>query len=358
VTVDLLTTGIDVPKIENLVFVRRVSSRILYDQMLGRATRPCPEISKETFRIFDAVGIYDALQSMTDMKPVVVNPKLTITQLLEQFAGVVDPTHRSQLRDEILVKLRRTIGKLTAEAQEAYESAAGEQIQTTVGRLQNEPLYIMAHWIKSKPGIGPILDGKSDTGKSIPLPISEHPDRLVGTVTGYGTTTKPEDFLSAFEDFVRENVNKVAALQAVVQRPRELRRDDLKALRMEFDRQGFSEANLRTAWKQAKNEDIAASIVGFIRKAALGDPLVPWADRVNAAMNRITKRGAWSKPQRQWLERIGKAVALVGVADRALLDEGQFRQVTGGFDRMNRIFDGKLETILGDINDEVWSKSA
>src|SRR5205085_12598069 len=40
VTVDLLTTGVDVPEICNLVFLRRVNSRILFDQMLGRATRP------------------------------------------------------------------------------------------------------------------------------------------------------------------------------------------------------------------------------------------------------------------------------------------------------------------------------
>lgn len=39
VTVDLLTTGIDVPQIVNLVFIRRVNSRILYEQMLGRGTR-------------------------------------------------------------------------------------------------------------------------------------------------------------------------------------------------------------------------------------------------------------------------------------------------------------------------------
>jgi type I restriction enzyme, R subunit len=120
----------------------------------------------------------------------------------------------------------------------------------------------------------------------------------------------------------------------VVQRPRELTRESLKAVRMELDRLGFSEAALRSAWKQAKNEDIAASIVGFIRQAALGDPLVPWADRVKAAMERIMRRGTWTAPQRQWLERIGKAVVQVGVADRAVLDEGQFRQVTGGFDRL------------------------
>jgi type I restriction enzyme, R subunit len=49
VTVDLLTTGIDVLKICNLVFIRKVNSRILYEQMLGRATRRCDEINKEIF---------------------------------------------------------------------------------------------------------------------------------------------------------------------------------------------------------------------------------------------------------------------------------------------------------------------
>jgi type I restriction enzyme R subunit len=326
--------------------------------MLGRATRPCPEISKETFHIFDAVGIYDALQPLTAMKPVVVNPKVTITQLLEKFARVTDAAHRALLRDEIRVKLRQRLAKLTPDALEAYQNVAGEPLKTTLNRMQHEPPDAMAKWVKDKAGIGPILDWRPESGKPIPLPISEHPDQIVSVTDGYGGTTKPEDFLSSFAQFVRDNVNKVAALQAVVQRPRGLTRADLKALRAEFDRQGFSEAALRHAWKQAKNEDIAATIVGFIRQAALGDALVPWPDRVKAALGRITKRGTWSEPQRKWLERIGKAVAHVGVADRAVLDEGEFRAAMGGFDRLNRVFGGRLESILGDINEELWRKSA
>jgi type I restriction enzyme R subunit len=358
VTVDLLTTGIDVPKIVNLAFIRRVNSRILYEQMLGRATRLCPEIGKETFRIFDAVGIYDALQPLTAMKPVVVNPKVTMTQLLEEFARVTNSAHRALLRDQILVKLRQRLGKLTPEAEEAYQKAAGEPLKTTIDRLQHEPLDGMVKWIKHKPVIGPILDWQPESGQSIQLIISEHADKVISVTTEYETTKRPEDFLSSFAQFVRDNVNKLVALQAVVQRPRELTRADLKTLRAEFDRQGFSEAKLRHAWKQAKNEDIAASIVGFIRQAALGDPLVPWPDRVKAAMSRVTKQGTWSEPQRKWLERIGKAVAQVGVADRAVLDEGQFREEMGGFTRLNRIFDGRLDAILGDINEELWRKSA
>ena len=37
-----------------------MNSRILYEQMIGRATRQCPEIGKEVFRIFDAVDLYVA----------------------------------------------------------------------------------------------------------------------------------------------------------------------------------------------------------------------------------------------------------------------------------------------------------
>ena len=69
VTVDLLTTGIDVPEISNLVFIRRVNSRILYEQMLGRATRKCDEIGKEIFHIFDAVDLYRHLADVSTMKP-------------------------------------------------------------------------------------------------------------------------------------------------------------------------------------------------------------------------------------------------------------------------------------------------
>ncbi len=55
------------------MFLRRVNSRILYDQMIGRATRRCDEIGKEAFQIYDAVDLYPNLQAMTEMRPVVVN---------------------------------------------------------------------------------------------------------------------------------------------------------------------------------------------------------------------------------------------------------------------------------------------
>ena len=50
-TVDLLSTGVDVPEVRNIVFFRYVSSPISFYQMVGRGTRLTPE--KLMFRIYD-----------------------------------------------------------------------------------------------------------------------------------------------------------------------------------------------------------------------------------------------------------------------------------------------------------------
>ncbi len=53
VTVDMLSTGVDIPALEYIVFLRPVKSRILWEQMLGRGTRKCDEIGKTHFVLFD-----------------------------------------------------------------------------------------------------------------------------------------------------------------------------------------------------------------------------------------------------------------------------------------------------------------
>ncbi len=83
----------------------------------------------------------------------------------------------------------------------------------------------------------------------------------------------------------RNNQNQIAALTVVVQRPRDLTRQQLKELRLLLDSAGYSEATLRATWRDATNEGIAASIIGFIRQAALGDALIPYPERVDRAMN-------------------------------------------------------------------------
>jgi type I restriction enzyme, R subunit len=214
----------------------------------------------------------------------------------------------------------------------------------------------LSRWLSSRSGICPILDWQGD-GDGPPrfMPISHHPDALLSVARGYGEAKKPEDFLDSFQAYVRDNINTLAALKLVVQRPRDLTRADLRALRMALDQKGYSEANLRRAWIDAKNVDIAASIIGFVRQAALGDPLVPYADRVKGAMQRVLEGRKWTDPQKRWLRRIAEQVETEFVVDRDALDREPFA-ADGGFARLNKVFDGELEGVLSGINEEMWKK--
>ena len=102
------------------------------------------------------------------------------------------------------------------------------------------------------------------------------------------------------------------------------------------------------------NEDIAASIIGFIRQAALGDALVSYEQRVDRAIAKILALRAWTPPQRKWLTRIAKQLKVETIVDKEALNRGEFKTQGGGFTRINKIFDGQLSAILIEINGELW----
>ena len=119
-------------------------------------------------------------------------------------------------------------------------------------------------WFKRHPGIGEILDRKSDRAPD-PIYISEHPDELVSIERGYGQAIKPKDYIDEFARFIKSHQDEIPALLTVMTRPRELTRKQLRELALELDRAGFSEKNLAIAWREMTNQDIAARIVGFLR---------------------------------------------------------------------------------------------
>lgn len=352
VTVDLLTTGIDVPAITNLVFVRRVNSRILYDQMIGRATRRCDEIGKEYFRIFDAVDIYANLQEMTDMRPVIVNPALTFATLLGDLERAATEDDRAFVRNQIVVKLRQRLKHLDPARREALETVLGPLTALPDRLKAANPVETLALF-RQHPSLAGILDAVKPTVRDGGVFISEHPDELVTIEDDFGGRASPADYIESFEAFVRTNMNAIPALIAATQRPRELTRAALKELAVMLDEKGFSEASLRQAYGRARNADIAAHIIGFVRQAAIGDPLVPYETRVDNGVQRILTSRTWTATQRQWLTRIGRALKAQPVGDPVLLAEPLFAQA-GGFDTVDRAFDHGLGEVLKDLNTAIW----
>lgn len=365
VTVDLLTTGIDVPEICNLVFLRQVNSRILFDQMLGRATRLCDfdGEAKDSFRVFDAVRIFEAIGDMTEMRPVVVNPKISFRQLESEIAQASSDEARELLREQFLAKLQVKRRYLKGQTAEDFETRAGMSPDAFIRRLRALDVSEVAAWFTQHPDLGEILDRKTH-GNGQPLYVSDHPDTFLRADRGYGQASKPQDYLDAFKTFITTQGNALPALVAVLTRPRDLTRKQLKELILTLDQAGFSEARLATAWREMSNQDIAARIVGYIRQAALGDALLPYSERVDRALQTLltTPPGGkpWTQPQRDWLRRIAAQTKANLLVDRAALDDPDllFRREGGGFTRLDKVFNGQLQPVLDAFNDALWAQPA
>lgn len=352
VTVDLLTTGVDVPKICNLVFLRRVNSRILFEQMLGRATRLCPEISKGPFRIYDAVDIYKQLELVNTMKPVVTKVDISFSELEQEMIQTTEPDLQDFAKKQFIAKLQVKRNYLSDEQSDKFETIVGKNPQDFAKELKTMSLEKVAEWFTAHQGLGELLDQKvtGQGGSSKPsVVLHDGDDEVTIITTGYGDGQKPEDYLNAFKDFVNANSNRLIAIQTVVQKPWALTRQSLKELAVELERNSFREKDLQTAWQEVKQEDIAARIIGFIRQAAIGEALIPWEQRVDNALEAILNRQPWTTPQKQWLELIAKQMNATTIVDEAALNHGIFKH-QGGSQRANKLFKQPIGEVLEQFN--------
>lgn len=355
VTVDLLTTGVDIPKICNLVFLRRVNSRILFEQMLGRATRLCDEIGKGPFRIYDGVDIYKQLEKVNTMKPVVTKVDVTFSELEQELTQTSDAGLHDLARNQFVAKLQVKRRHLSDSQQEKFEIVVGKSPAEFVKELKGMPINQVAEWFTNNPGLGEILDETmTSTGGAKPIVLSDADDQVVNVTTGYGDGQKPEDYLKAFKQFVNANSNRLIAIQTVVQKPWALSRRDLKALALELEKNHFREKDLQVAWSEVKNEEITARIIGFIRQAALGEALLPFEQRVDQALEKILNSQPWKTPQKQWLETIAKQMKATTIVDEAALEEGFFKH-QGGIQRANKLFKKPIVEVLQEFNRALWS---
>ena len=357
VTVDLLTTGIDVPEITTLVFMRRVKSRILFEQMLGRATRLCPEIRKTHFEIFDPIGVYESLDPVNTMKPVVVNPTTTFEELIHGLITLPTEQQKKNQIDMIIAKLQRKKRKLTGKTMDHFIDLSGGKDPTQfIKELQSMSIEVAQKHILKNKRLFEMLNEGSD-GPTKPVVVSNKKDKLISHTRGYGKAEKPEDYLVEFKTFIQNNVDKIAALNIVCTRPKELTRDALKSLKLELDRNKFTELKLNSAWKELKNEDMTADIITFIRQQAIGSPLISHEERIKNAVNKLKKNHNFSQMERDWLGRIEAHLLHESIVDKETFDTGAFK-TKGGYKVINKIFQNKLDEIVSELNDylyEDWS---
>ena len=349
VTVDLLTTGVNVPAITNLVFMRCTNSRILYEQMLGRATRKCDVIGKECFKIFDAVGIYNKLKDFSQMQTV-SNPKIPFVQLVSEF-DYIESNRRKRLQvEQIIAKLHRKKGMLDTEQLDMFKQLTCNRTPNElVSDLREAKLSESIEQIKELGDLWPYLDNVKPL-HSKKIYYSEHADAFKELRRGYGKDNqKPEDYIESFKEFITENRNEIVALNVLYNKPTELDRKSLKELKMKLSLNGFNETSLNTAWKKMTNKEIAADIIAYIRTFAMGLPMETPEERIKRAIQKVKNLHQWSKIQLNWIDRFEKQLKAETILRKEDLDEEPFKEV-GGFNRLNKIFNNQLDEVLHIIN--------
>ncbi|KIL07342.1 type I restriction enzyme EcoKI subunit R [Clostridium botulinum] len=348
VTVDLLSTGIDVPRIDKIVFLRRVKSRILYEQMLGRATRLCDEIEKTHFEIFDCVRLYEALKDVTNMKPVAASANTSFKILKETLERTDDIEEKKETIKKVIAKLQRKKKLLKDDEKLIFKSLCNDKNpEEFIKELKEANIDESVYQVVNNNKLIGYLDEKSQSEEIII--VTDRKDKVVSHTRGYGSGKKPEDYLEEFQKYIDENKNIIPALEVVCTRPQELTKESLRQLRAILDKNGFSEEYLKTAWKDLRHEEIVADIIAFIRQQALGSPLESNEERVKRAVARIKREYYLTKPQENWMNRIEKVMLKEVVIDKETFDTGSFKAQGGGFTRLNTIFGGKLEEIINKV---------
>ncbi|WP_270248325.1 type I restriction-modification system endonuclease [Lactobacillus johnsonii] len=352
VTVDLLTTGVDVPEITNLVFLRRVQSRILYEQMLGRATRLCPEIHKSVFNIYDAVGIYDAMNKVTNMKPVVKNVSHDVHYFIDQKHQFEINDNFKQYQIDMTAAIDRKIKRMNDSKRKEFERLTEinsiDQWARDLPRLNNQEF--LKEWKNFEQ-----LDRLS-TGSQKQY-ISNEPDEYLGVERGYGQgNSNPEDYIESFNKFIKENVNEIPALQIVATRPKDLTYDELKKIKLELEKKGFKENDLQTAWKNANQVQTTADIISFIRQAAVGSELVDHNVRIHNAMQKVYGMADWNMVQKSWLKKIENQLlssTVLGPNAETAFSSNYFKR-QGGYKQMRKIFSDNADKIIYVLNENLY----
>ena len=188
VTVDLLTTGVDVPEITALVFMRFVRSRILFEQMIGRATRLCPKINKESFEVYDPVGVFDFFTEVSEMVPIVVNPTTTLEDIINGFEHTEDTELIAKYTQQLLGRLQRRTKNISQQDFDYFCSLSqGVSPKDFLATLKNTPTEQVKTFIKENvKAIACLFYSHPKTVKY--KYISDKPDEVREHYVGYGKT--------------------------------------------------------------------------------------------------------------------------------------------------------------------------
>ena len=363
VTVDMLSTGVDIPDLEFIVFLRPVKSRILFEQMLGRGTRKGQNYpDKSHFTVFDCfdgtlLEYFQNASAFTREPP--DKPTRTVKEVVDDIWANKDRHYNVGC---LVKRLQRVDKEMSGEAREQFApfvpdgdlAAFASKLREAVTKNFNETMKLLRN------------EAFQELLVNYPRPkrgFVVAPEAL-DTVTsrwlirdGTGKEHQPADYLKLFAEYVRTNPDEVTAIRVLAERPADWGTEPLAELRKKLatTKERFTEENLQKAHAGAYNKPLA-DIISMVKHAAdESAPLLTAGERVDTALARLSARKTFTADAGPWLNRIREHL----VANLSIeKDDFEFVPIfsrDGGWAPANKAFEGKLEAFLCELNEAIAS---
>ncbi len=353
VSVDMLSTGVDIPALEFIVFLRPVKSRILWEQMLGRGTRLCPDINKEKFTVFDCFDgtliEYFKQVSNFDFSEIGSDP-IPVEEVIRR---INDNQERDYNVNVFVKRIRRIEKTISSEGRKQFEAfipdgdfgkfadgfkdAVKNNFTTTMKLLNNKDFQkLLLNYKRAKSVFYVAHNVHDDISSQM---VFEAGDKYL----------KPIEYLEAFAQFVKENKHKIEAMKIVLERPKEWKTEVLRELRVELLKNHFPEASLKRA-AQLVHKKHLPDIISLIKSAASNEVLLEVTERIEKAILSLFGSKTLTTEQTAWVQYIKEHLIQNLTLDKEDFDYSPILERHGGWGRFRKVFNEEAETIIQQIN--------
>ncbi len=361
VSVDMLTTGVDIPDLEYIVFLRPVKSRILFEQMLGRGTRKGERFpDKSHFTIFDC---FDGtlLEYFRKATAITAEPP---EKEVRMIAEIIEDIWSNRDRDYnircLVRRLQRIDKQMSGEARELFAAyiPAGDMARFAAelsNVLRNDFTGTMA--LLRKPVFQELLVKYPRAQRTfvVAYEVQDNVCSAWMVRDALGNESKPEDYLAAFARFVKENPAEIEAIEILLDRPQRWGTQALGELRQKLSvtPQRFTVENLQKA-HEVRYHKALVDVISMVKHAAREqEPLYTASERVQRAFENVTAGKQFTDEQQKWLERIREHLIANLSIDREDFEVVPIFTHYGGWGRADRAFNNQLNEILRDLNEAV-----
>lgn len=355
VTVDMLSTGVDIPALEFIVFLRPVKSRILWEQMLGRGTRLCPDINKSKFVVFDCfdgslIRYFKSASSFALEPPRAV--PLRLPEIIENIWQNVDRTYHIQVLAKRLLRIDKD---MNADARTQFaawiaDGDLGAYARELPQRLKQD--FAGAMKLLRIPDFQRLLVEYPRAKRTFLTTLEEKDTVTSQKLERYGPFDNAEDYLDAFSEFVKANADKVVALSVLLQHPKDWKPAVLDELKRTLTQNGFEPDQLQRAHR-ARGFKSLADVISIVKHAATEQaPLLTAEERVNRAMGQFLAARQLTTEQMQWLSLVREHLVKNLSMDEEDFDLTPLLEMRGGKAKARKVFP-HLPSMVVELNEAV-----